>query len=98
MTVSESLVQQAHGENAVVQIDPERRLSASMHSLGLRSADGGAPPRRVPACIGAIYADTSRLTGAFDAFGVALLSALASHTAIALEQTRLLRKTAQEER
>lgn len=97
MEVSQSLVEQALAENAVVQIDAGTGLSASMHSLRLRSAIA-VPLADKSRVIGVIYADTSLLTGAFDAFGVALLSALASHTAIALEQTRLLRKNRQEER
>ena len=97
MEVSQSLVEQALAENAVVQIDAGAGLSASMHSLGLRSAIA-VPLADESRVIGVIYADTSLLSGAFDAFGVALLSALASHTAIALEQTRLLRKNRQEER
>jgi adenylate cyclase len=97
MPVSQSLVEKAMAESAVVQIDPAVTLSASMHSLGLRSAIA-VPLLDENRVIGVIYADTSLLTGAFDAFGVALLSALASHTAIALEQTRLLRKNRQEER
>jgi adenylate cyclase len=97
MAVSQSLVEQALAENAVVQMDAGAGLSVSMHSLRLRSAIA-VPLAHDSRVVGVIYADTSLLTGAFDAFGVALLSALASHTAIALEQTRLLRKNRQEER
>jgi len=99
MTVSESLIQQAFAKNTVAQFDPQAHLSDSMFRLKLSSAVA------VPlfgdsreAGVGVIYADTSSLTEAFDPFSVALLSALASHTAIALEQTRLIRKARQEER
>jgi adenylate cyclase len=89
LTVSESLVERAFLEKAVVQMDPRGALSASMLDLRLRSAVA-VPLLDESKAIGVIYADTSLLSGAFDPFSVALLSALASHTAIALEQTRLL--------
>jgi adenylate cyclase len=99
MTVSESLVGQAFARSAVAQLQTEASPSESMFRLQLRSAvavpllgEPGAPG------VGVIYADTSSLSGAFDAFSVGLLSALANHAAIALEQTRLLRKARQEER
>jgi adenylate cyclase len=97
MTVSESLLDQAFKEKAVVQMDPQVKLSESMQRLSLRSAIA-VPLLDESRAVGVIYADTSSLTAAFDPFGIALLSSLASHTAIALEQTRLLRKSLQEER
>jgi adenylate cyclase len=95
--VSETLVRQAFAERAIVQISPGARLSDSMHRLKLRSAVA-VPLLEDTRALGVIYADTSLHAGAFDDFGVALLSALASHAAIALEQTRLIRKARQEER
>ena len=97
MTVSQSLLDQAFREKAVVQMDPQVKLSESMQRLSLRSAVA-VPLLDESRAVGVIYADTSSLTAAFDPFGIALLSSLASHTAIALEQTRLLRKSLQEER
>jgi adenylate cyclase len=97
MTISRSLVREAFAEATVVQMDPAAYVSASMYSLGLRSAI--AVPLLVESRpMGVIYADTSIFTGAFDGFGVALLSALASHTAIALEQQSALRHAREEER
>jgi adenylate cyclase len=98
MTVSESLVQQAFTENAVAQMNPQGAPSESMYRLQLRSAVAIPLLGESGAGVGVIYADSSSLMEAFDPFSVALLSALASHTAIALEQTRLLRKSRQEER
>jgi adenylate cyclase len=97
VVVSESLVREAYAQRAVAQIDPEAKPSLSMQSLGLRSAVA-VPLMAETRAVGVIYADTPLVEGAFDPFAVALLSALASHTAIALEQTRLLRKARQEER
>ena len=97
ITVSQSLVQRAFEEKAAAQMDAEAKPSASMHRLGLLSAVA-VPLLAESKAVGVIYADTMRITAAFDAFGVALLAALASHAAIALEQTRLLRKARQEER
>jgi adenylate cyclase len=97
MTVSETLVRQAFDDRAVVQLNPAAELSASMHRLRLRSAVA-VPLVNESRTVGVIYADTSLHAAAFDAFGVALLSALASHAAIALEQTRLIRRARQEER
>jgi adenylate cyclase len=97
VAVSETLVQQSFAEKAVVQLNPAQRLSDSMHRLRLLSAVA-VPLVDETRAVGVIYADTSRHAEAFDAFGVALLSALASHAAIALEQTRLIRKARQEER
>jgi adenylate cyclase len=97
MEVSESLVQEAFLARAVVQLDPDVRTSRSISRLGLRSALA-VPLLAEPRVVGVIYADTSVASRAFDAFNVTLLSALASHAAIALEQTRLLRKARQEER
>jgi adenylate cyclase len=96
MRVSDSLVQKAFSERVTVQMDPGIR-SESMHDLRLRSAIA-VPLLDQSKSIGVIYADTSLLTGAFDAFGVALLAALANHAAIALEQARLLRRIQHEER
>jgi adenylate cyclase len=97
MTISKSLVREAFAEAAVVQMDPQAYVSASMYSLGLRSAI--AVPLVVESRpLGVIYADTSVLTGAFDAFGVALLSALASQTAVVLEQQSAVRRARDEER
>jgi adenylate cyclase len=97
LTVSESLVQEAFVSKAVVQMDPGGSVSESMLKLRLTSAVA-VPLLDETKTVGVIYADTSGLTATFDPFGVALLSALASHTAIALEQTRLLRQARQEER
>jgi adenylate cyclase len=97
MTVSETLVGQAFAEKAVVQLNPTVRLSDSMHRLRLRSGVAVPLVDRSRA-VGVIYADSSLHEAAFDAFGVALLSALGSHAAIALEQARLIRKARQEER
>jgi len=97
MTVSESLVREAFDKDVVVQMDPAVKPSASIYRLGLLSAVA-VPLRGQSRAVGVIYADTSRLAKAFDPFGVSLLSALASHTAMALEQTRLSRKARQEER
>jgi adenylate cyclase len=97
MTVSQSLIRSAFEKKSVVQMDPRIEPSASMHQLRLRSAVG-VPLLGVSRPVGVIYADTSLLTGAFDPFGMALLSALASQAAIALEQSRLMRKARQEER
>lgn len=98
MTVSQSLVQQAFAGNAIAQMNTQADPSESMYRLQLRSAVAIPLLGESGAGVGVIYADSSTLAGAFDPFSVALLSALASHTAIALEQTRLLRKSRQEER
>ena len=97
MSVSQSLVREAFENKAVIQMDPTLKPSESMYQLSLRSAIA-VPLLGQKRTVGVIYADTSLLTGAFDPFGISLLSALASHTAIALEQTRLARKARQEER
>jgi adenylate cyclase len=97
MTISSSLVQQACDEGAVVQMDPRAGLTDSMLLQGLRSAVA-VPLRGESRAVGVIYADTSQLHKAFDPFAVALLSALASHTAAALEQQRALRLAREEER
>lgn len=97
MRVSESLVQRAFAERVVVQMEPGGSPSASMHDLRLRSAVA-VPLSDDTKAVGVIYADTSLHSRAFDAFGVSLLSALANHAAIALEQARLLRRVRQEER
>jgi adenylate cyclase len=97
ISVSESLVRQAFLGKAVVEMDPKINLSASMIDLRLRSAVA-VPLLGESNAVGVIYADTSLAKGAFDPFGVALLSALAGHAAIALEQTRLLRSARHEER
>ncbi len=96
MHVSESLVQQAFASKMTVQMDPQSSPSASMNRLGLRSAIA-VPLLDESKAVGVIYADTSLRSGAFDAFGVSLLSALANHAAIALEQSRLLRRIRREE-
>jgi adenylate cyclase len=97
LTVSESLVQEAFVSRDVVQMDPAGQVTESMTRLRLTSAVA-VPLLGDTKAVGVIYADTSALTGAFDPFGVALLSALSSHTAIALEQARLLRQAREEER
>jgi adenylate cyclase len=97
MTVSDSLVHQAFAEKATVQMEPGGKTSESMHRLSLRAAVA-VPLVHQSQALGVIYADTSQVAASFDPFSVALLSALASHTALALEQARLLRKTRQEER
>jgi adenylate cyclase len=97
VTVSQSLVQRAFDEKAVAQLDPEAKTSESTSRLGLLSAVA-VPLLAESKAVGVIYADTRAVSAAFDAFGVALLSALATHAAIAIEQTRLLRKARQEER
>jgi adenylate cyclase len=97
LTVSESLVQEAFVSKSVVQMDPAGQVTESMTKLRLTSAVA-VPLLDESKAVGVIYADTSALTGAFDPFGVALLSALSSHTAIALEQARLLRHAREEER
>jgi adenylate cyclase len=96
MRVSESLVQKAFSERVTVQMDP-KVPSGSMADLRLRSAIA-VPLVDDAKSIGVIYADTSLLAEAFDVFGVSLLSALANHAAMALEQARLLRRVRQEER
>jgi adenylate cyclase len=95
--VSETLVRRAFAEQVVVQMDPQGDLTTSMHDLRLRSAVA-VPLVHEGRAAGVIYADTTLLAGAFDAFGIALLSALAGQTALALEQARLLRKVRDEER
>jgi adenylate cyclase len=97
LRVSESLVQRAFAEKVAVQMDPKVSLSESMHDLRLRSAIALQLLDESKA-VGVIYADTSQHAGAFDAFSVSLLSALANHGAIALEQARLIRRVRQEER
>jgi adenylate cyclase len=97
LTLPETLVRKAFAEKAVVQLDPQENISQSMVNLRLRSALA-VPMADEAKAVGVIYTDTALLAGAFDPFSVALLSALASHAAIALEQTRLLRRARQEER
>jgi adenylate cyclase len=97
MSVSETLVRRAFTEKAVVEMDPNIALSDSMHRLKLQSAVA-VPLLADSKAVGAIYADSSTIAGAFDPFAIALLSALASHAAIALEQAHLLRQARQEER
>jgi adenylate cyclase len=97
LTVSESLVQEAFVSKDVVQMDPAGQATESMARLRLTSAVA-VPLLDESKAVGVIYADTSALTDAFDPFSVALLSALSSHTAIALEQARLLRQAREEER
>ena len=97
MTVSETLVRRAFAEKAVVELDASAGLSASAHKLKLQSAVA-VPLLADAKAVGAIYADSSTVASAFDPFSIALLSALASHAAIALEQARLLRRARLEER
>lgn len=97
VSVSESLVQRALLEKVVIQMDPKESPTASMYNLRLRSAIA-VPLVHEGKSVGVIYADTSQLSEAFDFFGVSLLSALANHAAIALEQARLVRRVRQEER
>jgi adenylate cyclase len=97
MQVSESLVQKAFDDKLTVQLESQLSLSASATQLRLRSAVA-VPLLDESKAVGVIYADTSQLSGAFDAFEVSLLSALANHAAIALEQSRLLRRIRREER
>jgi adenylate cyclase len=97
MLASESLVRRAFAEKVTVHLDPQASPSASASRLQLRSAVA-VPLLDESKAVGVIYADSSLHKGAFDAFEVSLLSALANHAAIALEQSRLLRRIRREER
>lgn len=97
LLVSQSLVRDAFDRRVVALLDPAAKTSDSTFRLNLLSAVA-IPLLDETKVIGVIYADSSTRPDAFDPFGVALLSALAGHTAIALEQARLLRKARQEER
>jgi adenylate cyclase len=94
-----SLVSRAYQDRCVVRTRSETvtDLSASMKSLGVGSAIA-VPLGDDARCLGALYVDSPVPGDLLDDFGIELLSAVASHAAVALEQERLQQRLRHEER
>jgi adenylate cyclase len=97
VTITRTLVDRAFQTRSVALLEPQVDTSQSIRTLGLHSAVA-IPLWQGTEVTGVLYADCLRTVGAFDPLTIDLLSALASHAAVALEQAHLQARVRQKER
>jgi adenylate cyclase len=97
LRITRTLVDRAFQTRSVAILEPKVDTSQSVMSIGLHSAVA-VPLWQGTEVTGVLYADSLRTVGAFDPLTIDLLSALASHAAVALEQARLQARVRQKER